>query len=66
MLKEIGAKWLVEMFEYICDNPQIIVNCFIHSGITAAFDGDLQSEILLSEDSGSDSSVDSSDSEVEC
>ena len=64
--KELGAKWLVGMFEYIRDNPQITVNGFIHSGITATFDGGLQSETLLSEDSGSDSNVDSSDSEVEC
>ena len=38
-LKEIGAKWLVEMEVYICDNPQIIVNGFIHLRITAALDG---------------------------
>ena len=26
ILKELGAKWLVEMFQYISDNPQFIVN----------------------------------------
>ena len=66
VLKELGAKWLVGMSGYIRENPQIIVSGFIRSGITAAFDGDLQSETLLSEDSGSDSSLDSSDNEVEC
>ena len=66
VLKGLGAKWLVEMFEYIRDNQQIIVHGVIRSGITATFDGDLQSEILLSDDSESNCSVDSSDSEVEC
>ena len=26
VLKEVGAKWLVNMAEYIADNPQFIVN----------------------------------------
>ncbi len=38
MLKELGAKWLVETFEYIEDNPKIIVNGFCRSGITDALD----------------------------
>ena len=29
MLKELGAKWLVQMSEYFADNPHIIVNGFI-------------------------------------
>lgn len=33
-LKEVGAKWLVDMATYICSNPQFIVNGFIWSGIT--------------------------------
>ena len=40
ILKEIGAKWLVEMAEYLSDNPQFIVNGFLHSGIAAAISGD--------------------------
>ena len=36
MLKELEAKCLVEMVEYIADNPQIIVNGFFRSGITGA------------------------------
>ena len=40
LLKEVGAKWLVDMFEYIASNPQIILNGFIKSGILAALDGD--------------------------
>ena len=39
ILKEI-AKWIVRMAEYLSDNPQFIVNGFLRSGITDAFDGD--------------------------
>lgn len=39
VLKEVGAKWLVEMAKYFEDNPMIIVNGFIRSGITGALDG---------------------------
>ena len=37
-MKELGAKWLVNAAQYISDNPQIIVNGFLHSGITGALD----------------------------
>ena len=40
--KELNAKWLVEMAEYIPeDNPQFIVNgcIYIHAGICRAHDG---------------------------
>ena len=36
MVKEIGAKWLVDMANYIGDNPQFIVNGFIHAEIAKA------------------------------
>ena len=63
-LKEIGAKWLVEMEAYICDNPQIIVNGFIHSGITAALDGqDIDDLVKPDEDSEHDSGEDFDGSE---
>lgn len=39
ILKEIGAKWLVGMAEYISDNPQFVVNGFLRSGIAGAIDG---------------------------
>ena len=32
-MRNIGAKWLVEVAKYISDNPQFIVNGFIHAGI---------------------------------
>ena len=63
-LKVLGAKWLVEMAEYISDNPQFIVNGFRHAGICAALDGyreddasereDTEDEDILSEASESD------------
>ena len=37
-LRDLGGQWLVEMSEYISDNPQIIVNGFLKSGITQAID----------------------------
>ena len=39
LMKEISAKWLVDMAEYLSDNPQIIANGFIRSGIPGALDG---------------------------
>ena len=40
MVKEIGAKWLVDMAKYISDNPQFIVNGFIYAGIAKALNGE--------------------------
>ena len=37
-MKEIGAKWLTGMVEYLAANPQFAVNGFICSGITNALD----------------------------
>ena len=37
-LKELGGKWLVNMSNYISDNPHIILNGFIHTGIAGALD----------------------------
>lgn len=56
-LKEIGAKWLVGMADYINNNPWIIVNGFVHAGITRA-----QDEIEDGESSDENSSEDESDS----
>ena len=62
-LKELGAKWLVDAAMYNRNNPQMIVNEFIHSVITGALDGqktddqaepecdmDLESRMTASED----------------
>ena len=32
VVKEVGAKWLVDMAEFISENPQFVVNVFIKSG----------------------------------
>uniref|UniRef100_A0A1X7UNT4 Uncharacterized protein n=1 Tax=Amphimedon queenslandica TaxID=400682 RepID=A0A1X7UNT4_AMPQE len=37
-LRDLGGQWLVKMSEYISDNPQIVVNGFLKSGITQAID----------------------------
>ena len=51
-LKEIGAKWLVDMASYISNNPQMIVNGFIHSGIAGALDGqEMTDDVVEPEDS---------------
>lgn len=38
VMKELGAKWLVQMAEYISENPNIVSNGFIKAG---ALDEDL-------------------------
>ena len=56
ILKELGAKWLVQMANYFTDNPQIIVNGFVKAGITAALDGqeNQQEEMHVMEDDSED------------
>ena len=39
LLRELGAKWIVEMAGYFANNPDIIVKGFIRSGISGALDG---------------------------
>ena len=58
ILKEISAKWLDGMIEYITSNSQFIVTGFIRSGISSAIDGvvDMGSE---NEDSGTKHDLDS-------
>ena len=51
LIKEISVKWLVSMAQYLCENPHIIANGFIRSGIPGALDG-LQEDT----DSGNESS----------
>ena len=43
-IKEQSAKWLVDMAEYIADNPQFIVHGFLRAGITYALDGEEAAE----------------------
>ena len=49
MVKEIGAKWLVDMAKYISNNPQFIVNGFIHAGIAKALNGEDTNDSSASE-----------------
>ena len=44
VMKEIGAKWLVDMADYISNNPQFIVNGFLHAGISEALDGNTDND----------------------
>ena len=57
VLKELEAKWLVEMSEYFA---QIIVHGFLRSGISAALDGRNDNEDT---EASSDDSESSSDEE---
>ena len=63
VLKELGAKWLVQMSEYFAVNPQIIVNGFMRAGITAALDGhkDQEEPYQLQDDSENEFDVVSND-----
>ena len=51
VMKEVNAKWLADLAKYIADNPQIIVNGFEKTGITAALCSGEDAEENLS-DSG--------------
>ncbi len=53
ILKELGAKWLMKMGEYLADNPQFIVNGFRRSGISGALDWLVESEEQSEDDSES-------------
>ena len=50
VLKEKGAKWLVDMFDYIAINPQFIVNGFARSGILGALDSIASTQDQFSDD----------------
>ena len=43
-VKEISANCIVHMVDYINQNPQFIVNGFIHAGITGELDGNSESD----------------------
>ena len=45
-MKHISTNWLVEMWEYIVDNPQFIVNGFITSENSCALDGVISDDKL--------------------
>ena len=47
VMKELSAKWLVGMFDYIQENPNLVMNGFVHAGISTAFDGYIDSTMDL-------------------
>ena len=53
-MKEITGQWLVNMADYITNNPQFIVNGFVHSGISKALDGGAIDDLPLSVSNDSD------------
>ena len=55
-MKELSANWLVEMTDYIADNPQFVVNGFKCAGISGVLDGSEADEenLDVSEDNFSD------------
>ena len=58
-VKELSAHWLVEMADYIADNPQFVVNGFRRAGIPNALDGFEDEEENAGEDSDKLSDEDS-------
>ena len=63
VLKELGAKWMVEMAEYFAENPQITVNGFVRTGIAGALDAhqDEQEEQESDEEYKTESDFEDSD-----
>ena len=64
VMKEVSVRWLVEVAEHISDNPQLTVNGFLRSGITGAFDGNMD-DVQEEDDSGNQSSQDDYSSDEE-
>ena len=69
VMKEIGSKWLVDAADYISNNPHIIVNGFVHAGISSALDGNTASvpncdvDTTSEESDGEESDDDDNDEE---
>ena len=60
-MAEVSASWLVEMWDYTENNPQFIVNGFLHATISKALDGEDDDDIPVPE--VTDSATDTSDEE---
>ena len=56
------GQWLVKMYDYISDNPDFIVNGFLHSGISKALDGTCDDDLpqLATNDNANETSIESS------
>ena len=66
VLKELGAKWLVDTVNYIRDNPQFVVNGFVKAGILGALDGDFeeQEDDAEEDETGTDDETDTETDEL--
>lgn len=65
-MKVWSAKWLVEMAEYLANNPEFMINGFKRAGILAALDGnDWERETTNTDDNGEDSEEDDEDDDDE-
>ena len=60
-MKSVGAKWIVQLYEYLADKPHIIVNGFKHAGIYSAL-GLLDDDNIPTTD---DSDTDDGEDEIE-
>ena len=58
MMKEIASKWLFDVADYISNNSHIIVNGFVHAGISSALDGNTASVSNCDVDTTSEESED--------
>ena len=65
VMKEVSARWIVDAVERISDNPQLIVSGFLRSGISGAFDGNLDVVEEEENDSGNESSQEDPSSDEE-
>jgi len=64
VIKEAAAEWLESMFKYISDNPQLIMNGFVCTGITSALDGKDPDNEPLPEATTEDSDIDEEDNTI--
>ena len=64
-IKELSTKWLVNAVKYISDNPGIIVNGFIRSGILGALDGEASEDSSVVDDQEITQELDSDDFEAD-
>ena len=62
-MKEITGHWLVKMYDYKSNNPDFIVNGFLHCSISKALDGMTDDDLprLDTNDSDNEMLSDSSD-----
>ena len=50
VMKELGAKWIVAFYDYVCSNPNLVVNRFLQAGIPSASENGVPGIVLPEED----------------